>query len=480
MSGSKRQAAVVGGGPNGLAAAIVLGQAGQNVALYEAAERVGGGLRTSELTLPGFRHDVCSAIHPLGFASPVFRGLRLEEKGVKWVQPAAPLAHPLDDGTAVMLERSIDETAAGLGVDGAAYRRLVTPIVTGWESLAADLLSPPGLPKHPLRLARFGRAAVRSAQAVAKRFEGERARALLAGLAGHSVIPLSARPSASFGLVLAALGHSVGWPFPEGGSERLAEGLAAVLRELGGEIFTGRTISRLDELPEAEPILLSLTPRQFLELAGGRLPDRYRKRLARYRYGPAAFKLDWALSEPIPWKDPDSRRAGTVHVGGTFEEIARSELDAWEGRVAEQPFVLLAQQSRFDPSRAPEGKHTAWAYCHVPSGSRSDMTERIESQIERFAPGFRDCILARSALGPGELEERNANNVGGDITGGANTLFQTLARPFPGRNPYATPIPGVYLCSASTPPGGGVHGMCGYHAARTALASGQGRSPVER
>ena len=479
MSGSERDAAVVGGGPNGLTAAIVLAQAGRRVTLYEAADRVGGGLRTSELTLPGFRHDVCSAIHPLGFASPFFRGLQLEEQGVRWVQPPAPLAHPLDDGTAVMLERSIDETASGLGADDDAYRRLVGPIVEGWDELEADLLSPPGVPRHPLRLARFGLVAARSAQAVAKRFQGERARALLAGLSGHSVIPLDARPSASFGLVLAALGHRVGWPFPAGGSERLAEGLAAVFRGLGGEIVTGHPIRSLDELPAAEPILLSTTPRQLLELAGDRLPAGYRRRLRRYRYGPAAFKLDWALSEPIPWKASDCRRAATVHVGGTFGEIARSERDAWEGRTAEHPFVLLAQQSLFDRSRAPEGTHTAWAYCHVPGGSSRDMTQQIESQIERFAPGFRDCILARSALGPRQLEERNANNVDGDITGGANTLSQTLARPFPSRQPYRTPLPGVYLCSASTPPGGGVHGMCGYHGARTALASGPRRPPVE-
>jgi phytoene dehydrogenase-like protein len=480
MHGSQREAAVVGAGPNGLAAAIVLGQAGRKVTLYEAGERVGGGLRTAELTLPGFRHDVCSAIHPLGFASPFFRGLRLEEHGVTWVQPAAPLAHPLDDGTAVVLERSIDDTASGLGADGDSYRRLINPIVEGWERLEVDLLSPLGLPRHPLTLARFGGLALRSARSVARRFDEDRARALLAGLAGHSVIPLDARPSASFGLVLAALGHDVGWPFPRGGSERLAEGLQAVLRDLGGEIVTERPVMSLDDLDGAGPILLSLTPRQFLELAGDRLPAHYRRRLAGYRYGPGAFKLDWALSEPIPWRASECRRAATVHVGGSFEEIASSERDAWDGRAAERPFVLLAQQSLFDPSRAPDGSHTAWAYCHVPSGSSQDMTDRIEAQVERFAPGFRDCILARSALGPAELEGRNANIVGGDITGGANTLFQTLARPFPAKRPYATPIRGIYLCSASTPPGGGVHGMCGYHAARAALASGHGRPPVER
>ena len=460
---------VVGSGPNGLAAAIVLAQAGRDVAVIEASNAPGGGLRSAELTLPGFRHDVCSAIHPLGFASPLFRGLDLETHGVRWIQPEAPLAHPLDDGSAVVLERSLTETAAGLGSDGQAYRRLFEPLVEKWDGLANDLLAPIGVPRHPVRFSLFGLRGLRSARSLARSFEGIRGRALLAGLAGHSVIPLEMRPSAAIALVLGSLGHVVGWPFPEGGSQRLADGLISVLRSLGGEIVTTRPVEALEDLPEGAIKLLSVTPRQLLELAGDELPPRYRRRLSRYRYGPGAFKLDWALSDPIPWTAADCSRAGTVHVGGTFDEISEAERQAWVGRIPERPFVLLAQQSLFDPSRAPEGKHTGWAYCHVPHGSDLDMTERIEAQVERFAPGFMDCILARSVLGPAGLTALNANYIGGDIAGGANTLRQILARPFPKRDPYATPIPGVYLCSSSTPPGGGVHGMCGYHAARSAL-----------
>ncbi len=469
MSTSPRDAVVVGSGPNGLAAAIVLAQAGRDVTVYEASDTPGGGMRTAELTLPGFHHDLCSAIHPLAFASPFFRSLDLEAHGVRWTQPEAPLAHPLDDGSAIVLERSLSETAAALGPDGRTYRRLLGPLVDGWDDLAADLLAPMGMPRHPVRFSRFGLLGLRSARSVAGSFEGVRARALFAGLAGHSVIPLEMRPSAAIGLVLATLGHVVGWPFPEGGSRRLANGLISVLRSLGGKIVTERPVEALEDLPEGAIKLFSVTPRQLLEIAGGELPPRYRRRLSRYRYGPGVFKLDWALSDPIPWTAADCSRAGTVHVGGTFDEIAEAERHAWEGRVPERPFVLLAQQSLFDPTRAPEGRHTGWAYCHVPHGSDRDMTERIESQVERFAPGFRDCILARSMLGPAGLASLNANHIGGDIAGGANTLAQTLARPFPKRDPYATPIPGVYLCSSSTPPGGGVHGMCGYHAARSAL-----------
>jgi phytoene dehydrogenase-like protein len=469
MSKSPRDAVVVGSGPNGLAAAIVLAQAGRDVTLYEASDTPGGGMRTAELTLPGFHHDVCSAIHPLAFASPFFRDLNLESHGVRWVHPEAPLAHPLDDGSAIVLEPSLSETAAALGPDGEVYRRLLEPLVAGWDDLAADLLAPMGMPRHPVRFSRFGLLGLRSARSLAGSFEGVRARALLAGLAGHSVIPLEMRPSSAIGLVLATLGHVVGWPFPEGGSQRLADGLIAVLRSLGGEIVTERPVEALEDLPEGAIKLFSVTPRQLLEIAGDELPPRYRRRLSRYRYGPGVFKLDWALSDPIPWTAADCGRAGTVHVGGTFDEIAEAERHVWEGRVPERPFVLLAQQSLFDRTRAPEGRHTGWAYCHVPHGSDRDMTERIESQVERFAPGFRDCILARSMLGPAGLAALNANYIGGDIAGGANTLAQILARPVPKRDPYATPIPGVYLCSSSTPPGGGVHGMCGYHAARSAL-----------
>ncbi len=471
-------AVVVGSGPNGLAAAIVLAQAGRSVAVLEASDTIGGGTRTAELTLPGYRHDVCSAIHPLGVTSPFFRSLRLDDRGLSWVRPPSPLAHPLDGGTAVILQRSVDDTAADLGPDGDAYGRLLRPLVDDWESVEADFLGPPGAPRHPLAFARLARHAAGSARSlVDRRFQGDRARALFAGLAAHAVIPLEMRPSAGFGLVLAILGHLTGWPFPRGGSGRLADALADVLRDLGGEIATSQPVRSLADLPAGATTLLSITPRQLLEIAGDQLPPRYRRRLSRYRYGPGVFKMDWALVEPIPWRARECGLAGTVHVGGTFEEIAAAEREVWEGKPPERPFVLLAQQSLFDPTRAPQGRHTAWAYCHVPNGCPDDMTERIEGQIERFAPGFRECILARSALGPGDMEARNPNYVGGDITGGANILRQVIGRPFLRRVPYSTPIPGVYLCSASTPPGGGVHGMCGYHAARSAL---KGHTPGAR
>jgi phytoene dehydrogenase-like protein len=463
-------AVVVGAGPNGLAAAIALAQAGKSVLVVEAKETIGGGCRSAELTLPGFLHDTCSAIHPLGLGSPFFRKLPLGEHGLEWIQPPAPVAHPLDDGTAVMMERSLEETARGLGADGAAYRRLMGPIVTGWDALLPDLLAPLHLPRHPVALTRFGLAALRSARGLAEaRFRGERARALFAGLAGHSILPLERAATAAIGLVLGAAAHAVGWPLPRGGSRRIADALAAHLLSLGGEVRTGHVVESLDALPPARAILCDITPRQLLTLAGDRLRGRYRRRLEGYRYGPAAFKLDFALSGPIPWKSADCARAGTVHLGGTLAEIAASEAEVGRGRHPERPYVLLAQQSLFDPSRAPAGKHTAWAYCHVPNGSAMDMTERIEAQIERFAPGFRDLVLARSVLPPARLQELNPNYIGGDINGGAQDLRQMFTRPAPRIVPYSTPARGLYICSSSTPPGGGVHGMCGYHAARAAL-----------
>lgn len=467
-------AIVVGAGPNGLAAAIALARAGRSVAVLEAAETVGGGARTKDLTLPGFLHDVCSAIHPLGAASPFFRTLPLEAHGLEWIVPPAALAHPFDDGSAALVERSIEATGETLGPDAAAYRRLIGPLAVRLEALLADVTGPMlRVPRHPLLVARFGLRAVWPASLLARwLFRGPRARALFAGVAAHSILPLEHMLTSAAGVLLTLPAHSVGWPFPRGGSQRIAEALASYLRSLGGEVVTGARVDSIDALPEARAVLFDVTPRQMLRLAGHRLPGRYRRRLERYRYGPGAFKVDYALDGPIPWKARECARAGTVHLGATIEEIAASERDMWSGRAAERPYVLLAQQSLFDPTRAPEGKHTAWAYCHVPNGSTLDMTARIEGQIERFAPGFRDRVLARSVMPPARLEEYNANYVGGDIAGGAMVLSQMLTRPVASLDPYSTPARGIYFCSSSTPPGGGVHGMCGYHAAKAALRDG--------
>lgn len=464
-------AVVVGAGPNGLAAAIRLAQAGWSVLVVEAAETIGGGTRSAELTLPGFVHDVCSAIHPLGASSPFFRRLPLHKYGLNWIQPALPLAHPLDNGTAVVLERSVRQTAAGLGRDGSAYERLMAPLVAKWELLEAEVLQPwLHWPRHPVLLARFGWQARRSARGLAESwFVEEPARALMGGMAAHSCLPLEQRVTAAFGLVLGLLGHAVGWPLPRGGAQQLANALAAHLRALGGEIATNFRVESIDGLPLARAVLLAVTPRQLLGLAGHKLPAPYRARLERFRYGPGVFKVDYAMDWPIPWQAAACARAGTVHLGGTLAEIAASERAVAEGRPPEQPFVILAQPSLFDATRAPEGCSAVWAYCHVPNGSSFDMTERIESQIERFAPGFRERILARHAMTCAEMERENANLVGGDINGGAADWRQMLARPVLGSTPYRTPMPGVYLCSASTPPGGGVHGMCGFHAAETAI-----------
>jgi phytoene dehydrogenase-like protein len=463
-------AVVVGAGPNGLAAAIELARSGLSVRVLEAADTVGGGARSAELTLPGFLHDVCSAIHPLGVASPFFRTLPLAEHGLEWIEPPAALAHPFDDGTAVVLERTPDAALPALGEDESRWRRLFAPLARDAESLLEDVLAPLHLPAHPLRLARFGARAALPATALARlSFGGAKARGVFAGLAAHSMLPLERPPSAAFGLMLGLLAHSVGWPLPRGGSQRLSDALASHLRSLGGEIETGRRVGSLAELGDARPVLLDVTPRGLLSLAGDRLPARYRGRLERYRYGPGVFKLDWALDGPIPWRAEECARAATVHLGATLEEIAASEAAPFRGEIAERPYVLLAQQSLFDPTRAPAGQHTAWAYCHVPNGSTVDMTERIEAQVERFAPGFRERILGRSALGPADVESYNENYVGGDINGGAAILSQLFTRPVARVSPYTTPLPGIFLCSASTPPGGGVHGMCGFHAARAAL-----------
>jgi len=464
-------AVVVGSGPNGLAAAIRLAQEGLSVLVAEANDTIGGGARSAELTLPGFVHDTCSAVHPMAVASPFFRQLPLEKYGLSWVEPELALAHPLDNGTAAVLQRSVRATAIGLGQDQAGYERLMKPLAANWEALAAELLQPLlHLPRHPLLLARFGLRAVHSATGLARnRFAGEPARALLAGMAAHSFLPLEQSPAAAYALVLATMGHAVGWPFPRGGAQRLADALAARLRALGGELATQVRVESIDQLPLARAVLLDLTPRPVLRLAGHRLPLSYRSRLQRFRYGPGVFKIDYAMDWPIPWKAAACARAGTVHLGGTLEEIAASERDAAQGQPPERPFTILSQPSLFDATRAPEGCHVAWAYCHVPNSSAFDMTERIESQIERFAPGFRDRILARRVMNCQELELQNANLVGGDINGGAGDWPQMLARPVLSPTPYRTPTPGIYLCSASTPPGGGVHGMCGFHAAEAAL-----------
>jgi phytoene dehydrogenase-like protein len=464
-------AVVVGSGPNGLAAAIRLAQEKLSVLVLEANDVIGGGTRSAELTLPGFTHDLCSAVHPLGIGSPFFRQLPLERYGLHWLQPEFPLAHPLEGEVAAVLQRSLDKTVEALGADRLAYNRLMTPLVDHWENLSAEFLQPIlHWPKHPVLLARFGLQAFKSAAGlINKRFVGASARALVAGLAAHSFLRLESVPSAAIGLVLGMLAHTVGWPLPRGGSQRITDALAAHLRYLRGEIRTGFRVEHLDQLPLARATLFDLTPLQLLLLMEEKLPTSYRRRLGRYRYGPGVFKVDYALNAPIPWRNESCSRAGTVHVGGTFEEIAASEREVAEGKIPERPFVLLAQPTVVDPTRAPAGKHIVWAYCHVPNGSSFDMTERIENQIERFAAGFRGCILARHTMNCETMEAKNANLVGGDINGGAFDLRQIIARPIASPTPYRIPVPGFYLCSSSTPPGGGVHGMCGYYAAEAAL-----------
>lgn len=464
---------VVGSGPNGLAAAVALAQAGCRVLVREGAPEIGGGARTLPLTLPGYLHDLCSAIHPLAVASPFFRRLPLAAHGVDWVEPPAAVAHPFDDGTAALLVRSTAETAAGLGRDGRAWRALFDPLATEHDALVEETLGALlHVPRHPLLLARFGLSAALPARTLARlRFSGERARALFAGIAAHAAMPLERSPSAAFGLVLGAAGHAVGWPFPRGGAGAIARALAAILSGLGGEVRTGDRVASLREPPPARAVLLDLGPPEAIRVAGGALPRPYRERLGRWRYGPGAFKVDYALSAPIPWRAPDCASAGTVHLGGTLEEIAAAERSAARGELPERPLVLLAQHTLFDPSRAPAGRHTAWAYAHVPNGFAGDALLAIERQIERFAPGFREVVLARSVRGPPALERENPNLVGGEVMGGESTLAQIAFRPVARAVPWATPVPWLFLCSASTPPGGGVHGMCGWHAARAALRS---------
>ncbi len=471
MTAPPLDAVIVGAGPNGLAAAIELGRAGLRVRILEASATAGGGTRSAELTRPGFVHDVCSTAHPLGIASPFFRSLDLGRRGLAWVHPDAPVAHMLAPDRAVILERSVDETAAGLGRDGGAWRRLFGPLVHDTDRLLPSLLGPiVRPPRHPVALARFGMPALLPATGLARViFREPAARALFAGLAAHSMVALGRPMTASFGLVLGMLAHAVGWPFARGGSGRIADALIAEASELGVEIVTGSRVDSLDDLPPARATFFDVTPRQVVGIAGDRLPAGYRRSLTRFRYGPGIFKIDWALDGPIPWGDPAAGRAGTVHVGGTMSDVAAWESAVANGHLGDQPFVLVVQASRFDPSRAPAGRHTAWAYCHVPNAALVDMTGPIEAQMERFAPGFRDLVLARATKNSAELEAYDANYVGGDINGGIQDWRQLIFRPNLRLDPYRLPVDGLYLCSSSTPPGGGVHGMCGSLAARSAL-----------
>ncbi|MDQ6671915.1 MAG: NAD(P)/FAD-dependent oxidoreductase [Chloroflexota bacterium] len=463
-------AVVVGAGPNGLAAAIVLARAGLRVLVREAAETPGGGARTEALTLPGFAHDVCSAVHPLGIGSPFLRRLPLAAHGLEWIQPTAALAHPFDDGTAILLERSTAAMGRQLGPDGRAWQALMDPFVARWKQVFADALGPLKVPRHPLLLARFGLAAMLPTTWLTRLlFRHSSARALFAGMAAHATLSLQRSPSAAFGMILGIAGHAVGWPIPRGGSGNITRALVSYFRSLGGSLQTAAPVMSLDELPPARAVLLDITPRQILKLGATDLSPRYRAELERYQYGLGTFKVDWALDAPIPWSASHAGLSATVHLGGTLEEIDRGRTQEWAGQPAERPYVLVVQPTLFDPSRAPSGRHVAWAYCHVPNGSTFDMTERLEAQVERFAPGFRDRVLARHVMRPADLEDHNANLIGGDINGGEVTLRQLFFRPALRPIPYTTPNPRLFVCSSSTPPGGGVHGMGGYYAAKVTL-----------
>jgi phytoene dehydrogenase-like protein len=462
-------AVVVGSGPNGLAAAITMQQAGLSVLLIEGKDTIGGGLRTAELTLPGFLHDVCSAIHPMAAISPFFSTLPLAEHGLEFIYPDVAAAHPFDDGSAAVLKKSLEETALSLGSDADTYLKLMRPVVKGLPLLAPDILGPLRFPKHPLIMARFGLDALTSATFLAKRFHTQQARGLWAGMAAHAIQPLTNLTSSAIGLVLLASAHMQGWPLPKGGSFSIAKALAAYFESIGGKIETGLYVRSLSQLPSARALLFDITPRQLMAIAGDRFSPLYKWQLRHYRYGMGVFKIDWALDGPIPFTAPACRQAGTVHLGNTLEEIAAGELASYKGQHPEKPFVLLAQQSLFDASRAPEGKQTAWAYCHVPHGSQADMTEIIENQVERVAPGFKKIILARHTMNTAQIEAYNPNYIGGDINGGIIDIGQLYTRPALRWSPYKTSAKGIYICSSSTPPGGGVHGMCGYHAAKKAL-----------
>ena len=470
MSTTEYDAVVVGSGPNGLAAAITLRQEGLSVLLIEGKDVIGGGLSSAEFTLPGFVHDVCSAIHPLALGSPFFSTLPLADHGLTYLQPDLAAAHPFDGGTAAVLAHSVEETAKALGADEQLYLDIFKPIVRDWPLIAADVLAPLHFPKHPIAMAQFGLKALTSATFLAKRFKTKEAKGLWAGMAAHAIQPLTNLSTSAIALVLMTAGHLKGWPIPQGGSKEIANALASYFISLGGKIQTGQFVKRMEELPSAKTVLFDVTPQQLLQIAGHRFSSLYKWQLEHFRYGMGVFKIDWALDGPIPFTAPEVRKAGTVHIGNTIEEIALSEKITWEGQHSDKPYVLLAQQSLFDDTRAPEGKHTAWAYCHVPRGSTKDMTAIIEQQIERFAPGFKDLILAKHTMNTVDIQAYNPNYIGGDINGGVIDLGQLFTRPVLRPSPYRTSAKGLYICSSSTPPGGGVHGMCGYHAAKQALS----------
>lgn len=463
-------AAVIGSGPNGLAAAITMQQQGLKVLILEAKPTIGGGMRTAELSIPDYWHDICSAVHPLGASSPFFRSLPLKEFGLEWISPPAALAHPFDDGVAAMLYPSLTATANTLDKDSDIYFNLMAPLVEDWNTIAPDLLGPLSIPSALGKTLRFGLQAIKSADQLVKSFKDYKAKAFFGGLAAHSMLALDKQMSASFGLVLGAIGHIANWPFPKGGSQSLANALAAYFQSIGGTIQTDMHIRGLKQIPPAKVLLFDLSPKQLLEIVRDQFPNRYIKRMEKYRYGMGVFKIDWALSEPIPFAAAECKQAGVVHLGGSYPEIAASEKSVSQQKTYDKPFVLLAQPSLFDNTRAPKGNHTAWAYCHVPHGSTIDMTEAIEQQITRFAPDFKDVILAKHTMNTVDMQYYNPNYIGGDINGGMQDIWQHFSRPILRWSPYTTPIPNIYLCSASTPPGGGVHGMCGFHAAKKALS----------
>lgn len=466
----KYDAVVVGSGPNGYAAGIRLLEAGLSVLMLEANEEIGGGLRSAELTIPGFMHDIGSTVHPLAYASPYLSTLPLNNYGLEWVHPEAPLVHPLENGEAVLVHQDLQKTAAQLGSDRQAYLDLMMPAVENWDKISPDFLGPLRFPAHPFKLAQFGLKAVQPLNWLKKLyFKENQSKALLAGLAAHGMLPLDSWASSGIAMVLGTLAHKVGWPFPKGGAYNLAKALNQYFQSLGGEVQTGRRVGSVSDLPPCRIVMLDTAPQLLLEMGGIRLPWWYKTQLKAYRYGQGIFKMDWALSEPIPFTNPDCRKAGTVHIGSSYEEIASSEKDMWNKKHSKKPYVLLVQSSLFDNSRTPQGKHTAWAYCHVPAYSKEDMSQAIENQIERFAPGFRDIIIGRHTMNTHAMQAFSANYIGGDINCGAQTLTQLFTRPVYRPTPYRTPLEGIYLCSSATPPGGGVHGMSGYHAAKAAL-----------